>query len=142
MKITPSKISLLKEKGFSGLYLPGECGCSFDDVAPCGEENVPCKPGYLGKDGWVSGNKEAAETASNTYPDTVYYENLVFGNEESFCNTFIKKPIMYGLTNIWLNSNSVKFHCVLDTKKDVGQHCSYEIPKDEFLEWAKNHASP
>lgn len=140
MKITTSKTSILKEKGFPGLYIPDECRCSFDDVALCGEENVPCKQGHLWKDGWVSGNKQAADP--NTYPDTTYYENIVFGNEESFCNTFIKKPIMYGLTNIWFNSNSVKFNFVLDTKKDTGQHCSYEITKDELLEWAKNHPSP
>lgn len=26
----------LKAEGFGGLYVPGECGCSLDDLAPCG----------------------------------------------------------------------------------------------------------
>lgn len=27
----------LIEDGFSGLVVPGECGCHVDDLAPCGE---------------------------------------------------------------------------------------------------------
>lgn len=45
----------LKEGGYSGLYVPGECGCTLDDLAPCGEcqrENDEdyingCDPGYV-----------------------------------------------------------------------------------------------
>lgn len=27
----------LKSGGFTGLYYPGECACTLDDLAPCGE---------------------------------------------------------------------------------------------------------
>jgi hypothetical protein len=45
---------LLKRGGFDGLYMPGECACLRNDLAPCGyHEAEPgddwingCKPGY------------------------------------------------------------------------------------------------
>ena len=51
--------SQLVNKGFSGLYYPGECGCGLDDLAPCGEHRVGegegaymngCRPGYQHND--------------------------------------------------------------------------------------------
>ena len=56
-----TKISLddvkakLKGHGYGGLYCPGECGCTLDDLAPCGEctqeDNEDyingCDPGYV-----------------------------------------------------------------------------------------------
>ena len=42
----------LKEKGFDGLYNPGECACKIDDLFPCyGDGSVlECMPGYISKD--------------------------------------------------------------------------------------------
>jgi len=40
----------LKEKGYDGLYYPGECACKIGDLRPCGQtisETLDCKPGYL-----------------------------------------------------------------------------------------------
>ncbi len=39
----------LKEKGFDGLRYDGECGCSVDDLAPCGEITAHCEAGYMVK---------------------------------------------------------------------------------------------
>lgn len=36
----------LKEKGFDGLYFPGECACLLNDLVPCGEYTGECEPGY------------------------------------------------------------------------------------------------
>jgi len=35
----------LKEHGYDGLYCD-ECGCEIDDLAPCDESCVACRPGY------------------------------------------------------------------------------------------------
>ena len=37
----------LQEKGFDGVYYPGECACCFDDFAPCGHSAEECLPGYI-----------------------------------------------------------------------------------------------
>lgn len=46
----------LKAHGFSGLYCPNECGCSLQQLAPCGHYRTGkgqgdylngCKPGYV-----------------------------------------------------------------------------------------------
>ena len=37
----------LKQAGYDGLYLPGECACKIDDLFPCGEVTDDCLPGYL-----------------------------------------------------------------------------------------------
>lgn len=38
----------LIEKGYDGLYCPGECACENDDLFPCGEPSSlrECHPGY------------------------------------------------------------------------------------------------
>jgi len=43
----------LQEHQFDGLYVPGECGCLKEDLAPCGSCDPDdagwindCKPGY------------------------------------------------------------------------------------------------
>lgn len=36
----------LKAKGFDGLHYEGECGCSVDDLAPCGQIDSHCEAGY------------------------------------------------------------------------------------------------
>lgn len=43
----------LEQNGFSGLFVPGECGCTVKDLAPCGDcyteegEYINgCTPGY------------------------------------------------------------------------------------------------
>lgn len=36
----------LKENGYDGLYLAGECGCEIKDLMPCGEFGVNCEAGY------------------------------------------------------------------------------------------------
>lgn len=40
--------SYLRENGYDGLYnWVGECGCSVDDLAPCGHCDVDtCEPAY------------------------------------------------------------------------------------------------
>lgn len=40
----------LEENGFDGLYVPGECACLKDDLFPCSETPVDCKPGYRKED--------------------------------------------------------------------------------------------
>jgi len=50
--------SKLSAGGFDGLYVPGECGCTLEDLAPCGgcdrDEGKTfingCEPGYLFRD--------------------------------------------------------------------------------------------
>lgn len=37
----------LTDNGFDGLFNPAECGCKLDDLAPCGEMQHCCEPGYL-----------------------------------------------------------------------------------------------
>jgi hypothetical protein len=49
MSIKEYIIEKLKEDGYGGLYLPGECGCSLEDFALCGDDFLECKPGYLRK---------------------------------------------------------------------------------------------
>ena len=36
----------LKENGYGGLYLSGECACEVDDLVPCGGDPTDCCPGY------------------------------------------------------------------------------------------------
>lgn len=36
----------LKANGFDGLYID-DCGCTVDDIAPCGHIDNNCTPGYL-----------------------------------------------------------------------------------------------
>ncbi len=38
----------LKERGYDGLFAPGECGCLLDNLCPCGEWSSiqDCIPGY------------------------------------------------------------------------------------------------
>ena len=38
----------LEHAGFGGLYVPGECGCLKEDLAPCGS----CEPDEAG---WING---------------------------------------------------------------------------------------
>lgn len=47
----------LESKGFDGLVsCDGECGCGFEDFAPCGEIQMTCEAGYkvpcTCEDGW------------------------------------------------------------------------------------------
>lgn len=43
----PIKIKL-EQGGFGGLYVPGQCACIKDDIAPCGS----CEPDDAG---WING---------------------------------------------------------------------------------------
>jgi hypothetical protein len=36
----------LEQHKFDGLYQPGECACLKDDLAPCGQVDNECEPGY------------------------------------------------------------------------------------------------
>jgi hypothetical protein len=47
MRIKEIVKEYLKQAGFDGLYLPGECACKIDDLFPCGEITDDCLPGYL-----------------------------------------------------------------------------------------------
>jgi hypothetical protein len=51
----------LKDNGYDGLYVPGECGCEIDDLQPCSEDMSECKPGYkkIEKDGFSIGPEKA-----------------------------------------------------------------------------------
>lgn len=35
----------LRQHGYDGLYSPGECGCSLDELAPCGGLSLDCEAG-------------------------------------------------------------------------------------------------
>ena len=37
----------LDYNGYDGLYFPGECACKKEDICPCSENPLECKPGYL-----------------------------------------------------------------------------------------------
>lgn len=46
----------LREQGFDGLYLSQHysgdaCGCTVDDLYPCGKRHPMCRPARLGADG-------------------------------------------------------------------------------------------
>lgn len=54
----------LKANGYDGLYVAGECACQLSDLAPCGERDDACKPGYFvpcncGCGGFHIGEREA-----------------------------------------------------------------------------------
>ncbi len=51
-------IAWLKEHDYDGLTWPEECGCGFDDFAPCGIVNLCCEPGYRG---WYTDKPEKKE---------------------------------------------------------------------------------
>lgn len=36
----------LKDNGFDGLYLGGDCSCELNDLVPCGGDPTSCCPGY------------------------------------------------------------------------------------------------
>ena len=36
----------LERNGFDGLYQPGVCACLGNDLAPCGQIQGDCKPGF------------------------------------------------------------------------------------------------
>lgn len=37
----------LVEKGYDGLFSPGECACKLIDLEPCGQMTSECEAGYL-----------------------------------------------------------------------------------------------
>lgn len=37
----------LKKNGYDGLYNPGECGCTIDDLMCCDDPADDCYAGYL-----------------------------------------------------------------------------------------------
>jgi len=57
----------LEDNGYSGLITDG-CGCTSDDLFPCGGDGVidgegcpGCFPGYAGKSGYVYGTKKQSD---------------------------------------------------------------------------------
>lgn len=50
MNVTEIVAAYLREHSFDGLYYDGryyeDCGCTVDDLRPCGEDMSECKPGY------------------------------------------------------------------------------------------------
>lgn len=36
----------LKDNGYDGLYHPGDCGCSIEDLITCDDDCSNCEPGY------------------------------------------------------------------------------------------------
>ena len=59
----------LRDNGYDGLYLPGECACKIGDLAPCGEINEDCRAGVIidsenmgvGEDRFIIGEREVKE---------------------------------------------------------------------------------
>ena len=39
----------LKSDGYDGLHDAEECGCTLDDLMPCGHPWADCEPGYVCK---------------------------------------------------------------------------------------------
>lgn len=37
----------MEKHGYTGLLYPCECGCSIDNLAPCGEDYSGCTLGYV-----------------------------------------------------------------------------------------------
>jgi hypothetical protein len=46
MDVKQIVIAYLRMNGYDGLYLDCNCGCEIDDLAPCGQFNEACAPGY------------------------------------------------------------------------------------------------
>jgi hypothetical protein len=36
----------IKDTGYDGLYVAGECSCTIDNLMPCGDMNAECEFGY------------------------------------------------------------------------------------------------
>jgi hypothetical protein len=58
----------LQDNGYQGLYYPGDCGCSMEDLIACSEDCSECEPGYKHRAGedseWddiICGKKEINE---------------------------------------------------------------------------------
>ena len=49
MTVKEIVLQYLKDNGYDGLYYD-ECGCSLDNLMPCGCEKDECKPGHLIKE--------------------------------------------------------------------------------------------
>lgn len=43
---TPREAAWLRNRGYDGIYQPGECACLVDDMYPCGERHSDCRPGW------------------------------------------------------------------------------------------------
>ena len=48
MNIREYLVQCLKRDGYDGLYCDeGDgCGCTLDDIIPCGDDPGPCEPGH------------------------------------------------------------------------------------------------
>ena len=74
----------LKKGGFTGLYIPDECGCSIDDLAPCGEcqrddgeEFINgCKGGYAFQNPQPKFSHDAMVKGVNQAPTTEEWEEF------------------------------------------------------------------
>lgn len=61
----------LIENEYDGLYNVGECACKHDELAPCGEMEQDCIPGYLtpcdcGEHDWHIASREVRDEAART----------------------------------------------------------------------------
>lgn len=45
MTVKEIVIKYLKANGFDGLFTD-DCGCTWDDLMPCGSDPMDCEPGY------------------------------------------------------------------------------------------------
>ena len=75
----------LKAEGFGGLVVPGECGCTLDDLAPCGscekydedDEYINgCEPGYVFKNPRPGAPAEWMVRSINQEPTAEDWERL------------------------------------------------------------------
>jgi len=85
-------ISEVKEKlkvgGYGGLFYPGECACTLDEFAPCGEREREddeeyinnCEPGYVFRDprpGAPIGCVTKRENKEPTLKEWRQYDNAI-----------------------------------------------------------------
>jgi hypothetical protein len=50
--LQPLVLQALEQGGFDGLYIPSDhcedgCACKLDDLMPCDDPSMDCRPGYL-----------------------------------------------------------------------------------------------
>ena len=75
----------LEQSGFDGLYVPGECACLLDDLAPCGSVQADrdgwingCVPGHRHNDPRPGHEHEWVLMGSKEAPSAEDFERMVF----------------------------------------------------------------
>ena len=64
----------LEEHNYDGLCLPDqECGCSIDDLAPCGDINEKCRPAYFHSNGMFYVYPDLANVCCRDFLNKIFY---------------------------------------------------------------------